>query len=856
MARVFLNPQDSFALNNAATVYGGASAETLILNAGTAGVTVDQNVERLELPGAVSSYSFQQTGNLLRVYQGSVLIVTVSVQDDGDGTLLVFSNGAAAAKISAAGMQLGGASVPAAAASPVTPQALDSNTVSTANQGQSAGKKFVLTGAAEALTLTSGNDTIDGGLANSVSGDVIIDASATDNDVATLKLTQTPARPTISQVERLDVAFEGFNIALDASAIIGATIKVSSTTDSQNKAKLTNLGNQAVNVEIGTGITHLALDSAVNQVGSSTVQLAGGELTLSAAANQLATLGLNSSGSGANTVYLTHNPNVLNVTGAQNLTLSGALGNFHGDSVSNGLTGGAALTVQNTSALTGAVDLSQVAVRNYVLAADSGGQTLTLPSGAMSVRLNHSTAHAATFAAGSGALANNQLDIAVTQAYGAGALNASGYGSVKITDASSNAQTLSNANFGAAALSLSGNQNYTFAGSLTAGDVDASKLTGIAKLSITDFSNSTATRSTLTGTANNDTIVIANNPGETITIDVKEGANSVSVKNASDTSNLSVTSGSGADTLTGGAGNDELNSGAGADSITLGAGNDLVMAGAGDDMVTGAGHVTSADTLVGGDGADTLSLTGSSATSDLNNVYGFETLTLALTAPASWVLADSVIASGVTLNVTQSNNFSLNLDASAETDGKLSVTANGSSAHTVIGGAGADTITMAASATGANKITGGGGADTIAMGGSSSGVVYLIKPTDSTVSSYDTITGFHSGFDRIDLSAASLNRTFAVAANVTAVAGTTNGIAAGKFTFDKAAATSLSNAISKVGQDVKTSGNAVVFTYGSDVYFFADMDNTSATSSDILIKLTGATMTDLVASGETFAMAL
>ena len=55
---------------------------------------------------------------------------------------------------------------------------------------------------------------------------------------------------------------------------------------------------------------------------------------------------------------------------------------------------------------------------------------------------------------------------------------------------------------------------------------------------------------------------------------------------------------------------------------------------------------------------------------------------------------------------------------------------------------------------------------------------------------------------------------------------------------------------------MKTSGNAVVFTYGSDVYFFADMDNTSATSSDILIKLTGATMTDLVASGETFAMAL
>ncbi|WP_171982245.1 S-layer family protein [Aquaspirillum sp. LM1] len=656
-------------------------------------------------------------------------------------------------------------------------------------------------------------------------------------------------------METIDVAFEGFNVVFDATTVDHSTIKVSTTTDSQTKASLTGLNTNQVNVDVSTGISNLVLDSLANGTGSSTVKLAGGALTLSASANHLATLGLNSAGSSANTVTLTHNPGALEISGNQNLTLAGALANFSGDTLTNGLSSGATLTLKNTSTLATAVNLSQVTVRLYDLSADSGGQTVTLMAGTTDLTLNDSKAHAATFTA-NGSASNDVLNVSAKQTYGAGAFKTVGYETVKITDSTNTAQTLTSADFGAANVSISNPQSYTFAGSLVAGNLDASGLSGSATLSVSDFSNGSATSSTLIGTNNNDVIVVDNNPGEFITVDAKEGANSISVKSASDTSNMLFKTGAGADTLTGGGGNDNFISGAGADSITMGAGNDLVFAEAGDDNIIAGINLTATDTLQGGDGTDTLTVSDDTASTDLDNVSSFETLTLALTGNAAWVTRDRLIASGATLTVTQTNNFSLNLDASAETDGKLSVTANGSSAHTVIGGAGADTITMAASATGANKITGGGGADTIALGGSNSGVVYLINPTDSTVSSYDTITGFHSGFDTINLSATNLNQTFTIAANVTAAAGVTNGIATGKFTFDKAAATSLADAISRVGQDVKTSGNAVVFTYSSNVYFFADMDNTTATSSDILIKLTGATMTDLIATGEAFAMAL
>jgi predicted RecA/RadA family phage recombinase len=120
----------------------------------------------------------------------------------------------------------------------------------------------------------------------------------------------------------------------------------------------------------------------------------------------------------------------------------------------------------------------------------------------------------------------------------------------------------------------------------------------------------------------------------------------------------------------------------------------------------------------------------------------------------------------------------------------------------------------------------------------------------------DVVTNFIKANDKIDLasmysgSSGSTGITVAVPSNVSASAGVTNGIATGLFTFDKAAATSLSDAITKVGADVATAGKAVVFAYGSDAYVFVDQDGATTTANDVVIKLVGVTAVSMAAATE------
>jgi Ca2+-binding RTX toxin-like protein len=109
--------------------------------------------------------------------------------------------------------------------------------------------------------------------------------------------------------------------------------------------------------------------------------------------------------------------------------------------------------------------------------------------------------------------------------------------------------------------------------------------------------------------------------------------------------NDTITGGAGDDTLTGGAGNDTVSGGDGVDAISDGSGNDVVTGGAGIDTFTvgsgddsidgGAGadiinfgaNLTSADTVVGGADADTLSAT-LSAVGVVANITEVETLNI------------------------------------------------------------------------------------------------------------------------------------------------------------------------------------------------------------------------------------
>ncbi|NDC10809.1 MAG: hypothetical protein EBZ75_16015, partial [Oxalobacteraceae bacterium] len=111
---IFLAPGDNIAIGSPkVNVYGSIGIENVILGAGSSQVVLDQNVERVYLSAAPFAYRFQQSGIRLDGYAetGSDPIFSAALQNDADGTVLVFPSGSASAKVSAAGMTLGGATV-------------------------------------------------------------------------------------------------------------------------------------------------------------------------------------------------------------------------------------------------------------------------------------------------------------------------------------------------------------------------------------------------------------------------------------------------------------------------------------------------------------------------------------------------------------------------------------------------------------------------------------------------------------------------------------------------------------------------------------------------------------------------
>jgi len=106
------------------TVYGGSGREVITIASGVNSITLDQNIDRVNLPGTSNEYTFKQMGNQLVVYQGSP-ILTIPIQGDNDGTQLGFSNGGAYdIKMVAGVLTLGGTPIRSdapATVSPVTP---------------------------------------------------------------------------------------------------------------------------------------------------------------------------------------------------------------------------------------------------------------------------------------------------------------------------------------------------------------------------------------------------------------------------------------------------------------------------------------------------------------------------------------------------------------------------------------------------------------------------------------------------------------------------------------------------------------------------------------------------------------
>ena len=124
-ARVFLPAGGFINLGAGPTeVYGTAGVESVVLTAEAAEVILDQKVSRIYLPDLPSAYLYQQTGNQLNVFSlnEGFRIVSTTLQNDTDGTQLIFPNGTASAKVDASGMRIGEGRVAISAPSAVAPK--------------------------------------------------------------------------------------------------------------------------------------------------------------------------------------------------------------------------------------------------------------------------------------------------------------------------------------------------------------------------------------------------------------------------------------------------------------------------------------------------------------------------------------------------------------------------------------------------------------------------------------------------------------------------------------------------------------------------------------------------------------
>ena len=187
----------------------------------------------------------------------------------------------------------------------------------------------------------------------------------------------------------------------------------------------------------------------------------------------------------------------------------------------------------------------------------------------------------------------------------------------------------------------------------------------------------------------------------------------------------------GADALYGGDGNDLISGGAGADYLSGGAGSDVFLYGpATDSTLSAYDMIADFET-----GIDTLDLRFTDATS----------ISLVRSGPGTFVFADTpggLMAIGVNAQVNASDvsytgSFGIYMVGSAAAD-------------TLIGSDRADTIQAGA---GDDVITGGRGGDVIFGEAGADTFRYLSAADSNMTTGSDTLFGFETGIDRIDLAA-------------------------------------------------------------------------------------------------------
>jgi Ca2+-binding RTX toxin-like protein len=359
------------------------------------------------------------------------------------------------------------------------------------------------------------------------------------------------------------------------------------------------------------------------------------------------------------------------------------------------------------------------------------------------------------------------------------------------------------------------------------------------------------------------------------TISTGSGADTVVGGSGADT----ITTGDDADSIDGGAGNDTISAGAGADSTIIGgAGIDYIDAGEGDDTIrvgtttTDFVGLTTAETVIGGAGTDTLSFA-DAATWAINNtdlnLSSIEIIQFLGTGSSSSItLTDAVMAAN--------GNATVTIDADTITAGALTVSAGnlsssyalkvdldttcvgGAGSHNIVLGAGNDTVIAELDDldTTALTITGGSGTDTLQItdAGDTSGTSTSIT-LDDGITGFETIT-FTTATDTFNITTASetvaSGSTLTVSgASLTGVlyfngANETNGyfnIASGGGA-DSITGGTLADTISAgSGADTITAGlgaDSITGGAGNDIFIYANVTQSGGTAVDTITDWTSA----------------
>jgi hypothetical protein len=217
--------------------------------------------------------------------------------------------------------------------------------------------------------------------------------------------------------------------------------------------------------------------------------------------------------------------------------------------------------------------------------------------------------------------------------------------------------------------------------------------------------------------------------------------------------------------LHGGAGNDTLMGSSQSDLFDLSrGGSDIATGGNGNETFFVGGGLDATDQIDGGAGSDGIYMetnVGVNITFTANTLKNVEFITCSEhfnTGTFALVMNDGNVASGATLTIFSAllhDTTTLSVNASAETDGHYAIQ-GGNANDVLIGGALSDTFNgflgndALTGGGGDDFLTGGAGADSL-TGGSGADTFVFATASQSTSTTYDTITDLNADVDKIDL---------------------------------------------------------------------------------------------------------